>query len=167
VLFGKVEGENVYAKVQDEPFVVTVPRSILESLPANPLQWQELSIFKVKPENIVSVEVTKGQEQPTSLVRDQDQWKLAKGDAVVNQVNAQSLVNTVSNLSAVRWAGAAAPEHGLASPAVVVSFKDKDGGAYKLVVGAKTPEEMWHATAEGRTAHSCSAAPMWKRRNFH
>ncbi|HEX8312416.1 MAG TPA: DUF4340 domain-containing protein [Chthoniobacteraceae bacterium] len=151
VLFGKTEGASVYAKVQDEPFVVTVPNTVLGSLPADPLQWQELTIFKLKPEEIVSFEVTKANEPAIALVRDKDQWKLAKGDGAVNQVNAQSLINTISSLSAVRWAGVAAPEHGIDKPSVVVSFKDKAGTSYKLTTGAKTPEEMWYATAEGKT----------------
>jgi hypothetical protein len=127
-----------------------VPKGILASLPANPLQWQELSIFKVKPENVSSFEVTKGDELANSLVREKDQWKLAKGDAAVNQVNAQSLINTVSSLSAVRWVGRNSAGTRLREAVATVSFKDEQGGAYKLIIGAKTPEEMWYATAEGK-----------------
>ena len=45
--------------------------------------------------------------QPTlTLERDKDKkWALAKGDGKVNQTNAQSLVNTLATLRAVRWLG--------------------------------------------------------------
>src|SRR5439155_1550653 len=52
VAFGKVEGENVYARVGDEPFVVAVHRNLLDQIFTDPLQWQELSIFNFKPEQI-------------------------------------------------------------------------------------------------------------------
>lgn len=158
-LFGKLEGDNVYAKLENEPFIVTVPKEILNSFPSDPLQWQELSIFKTKSEEVTALEVTKSGESAISFIREKDQWKLSKGDGAVNQVNVQSLVNTVSSLSAVRWAGAASPSQGLDQPVVAVTFKKADGTASNLRVGAKTAEEMWHATAEGKTGTFLMSRP--------
>src|SRR5438034_1297166 len=42
IAFGKVDGDNVYARLGDEPFVVAVRRSLLDQIPIDPLQWQEL-----------------------------------------------------------------------------------------------------------------------------
>src|SRR5947208_5984815 len=50
--FGRIDGENVFARCGDEPFIVAVRRSILDNIFADPLQWQELTIFKFKPEQI-------------------------------------------------------------------------------------------------------------------
>ena len=158
-LFGKLEGDNVYAKLENEPFIVTVPKEILNSFPSDPLQWQELSIFKTKSEEVTALEVTKSGEPAISFIREKDQWKPSKGDGAVNQVNVQSLVNTVSSLSAVRWAGAASPSQGLDQPVVAVTFKKADGTASNLKVGAKTAEEMWHATAEGKTGTFLMSRP--------
>src|SRR6266699_1663488 len=52
IAFGKSEGANVYARLTDEPFVVAVRRGLLDQISPDPLQWQELSIFKFKPEQI-------------------------------------------------------------------------------------------------------------------
>ncbi|PYJ99047.1 MAG: hypothetical protein DME68_04920, partial [Verrucomicrobia bacterium] len=52
VAFGKVDGDNVYVRLADEPFVVAVRRTLLDQISTDPLQWQEISIFKVKPEQI-------------------------------------------------------------------------------------------------------------------
>src|SRR5256884_3471380 len=46
LVFGKDEGDNVYARLTDEPFVVAVRRGLPDRISADPLQWQELSIFK-------------------------------------------------------------------------------------------------------------------------
>src|SRR5204863_341985 len=45
IAFGKIDGENIFARVGEEPFVVAVRRSTLDNIFADPLQWQELAIF--------------------------------------------------------------------------------------------------------------------------
>src|SRR5437868_12967987 len=50
--FGRIDGENVYARVGAEPFVVTARRAVLDNIFSSPLRWQDLAIFKFKPEQI-------------------------------------------------------------------------------------------------------------------
>ena len=150
VLFGKTEGESTYAKLDDEPFIVSVPAALLETIATDPLEWQPVEIFKYKPDDIVTLEVTREGQPAVALERDKDKnWKLTKGDGAVNQANAGSLVNTLSTLNAVRWVGATVPEHGLEKPAITVSFKTASGAAGKLLIGGGTPDEMWYGSAEG------------------
>ena len=151
VLFGKLEGDKVYAKLDEEPFIVTLPKSILDTIRADPIQWQELAIYKMKAEDITAIEVTRDGQPPISLEREKDKWKLAKGDGNLNQVNAQSLVNTLSSLRAVRWNGVAKPEDGLEKPMVIVTFKTSANASGKLSVGSKSADEMWSASADGLT----------------
>ncbi len=150
VLFGKPEGETVYAKLDDEPFVVSVPRTLLDFAMTDPLQWQDLAVYKNAANDLSALEVTREGQPALSLERDKDsQWALTKGDGRVNQTNAQSLVNTLAKLRAVRWLGASAPEHGLAKPALTVAFKTKDQPAGKLQIGAATKDGLHYASAEG------------------
>ena len=152
VLFGKAENAIVYAKLDDEPFIVAVQPELLEAALTDPNQWQPLEIYRHKTEDITAVEVTRDGQPTISLVRDKDKgWKLAKGDGSVNQVNASSLVNTLAALRAVRWVGATKPEHGFGKPALSVAFKTAGGTSGRLTVGNVTAEEMWHANAEGFT----------------
>jgi hypothetical protein len=149
VLFGKTEGEAVYAKLDEEPFVVSVPKGLLDFVMADALQWQDLAIYKHKAEDLTGLEITREGQPTITLERDKDKnWALAKGDGKVNQTNAQSLANTLASLRAVRWAGAPTPEQGLAQPKITVSFKTAGGGG-KLLIGAETPERLSFATAEG------------------
>src|SRR5204863_8629120 len=60
--FGKQDGDNVYAGLTDEPFVVAVHPSLLDQISADPLQWQELSIFKFKPDEIHRLSITTDKE---------------------------------------------------------------------------------------------------------
>jgi Domain of unknown function (DUF4340) len=149
--FGKVEGDNVYARVGDEPFVVAVRRNLLDQIFTDPLQWQELSIFSFKPEQIHRLSVTTDKE--LSLVRGtNNQWSWAKGSGPVNQTNVQSLLNSLVTLRAVRWIGSATPAHGFDKPQLVVTFTTSpdDKATHKLTIGPATPNGMWFAKVDER-----------------
>ena len=151
VAFGKIEGENVYARVGDEPFVVAVRRNLLDQIFTDPLQWQELSIFNFKPEQIHRVSVTTDKE--LSLVRDaNNQWSWTKGSGAINQTNVQSLLNSLATLRAVRWIGSTTPAHGFDKPQLVVTFTTSpdDKAIHKLTIGAATPNRMWFAKVDER-----------------
>ncbi len=147
VHFGRTEGEIVYAKLEDEPFVVSLNKSVLEAMATDVSQWRDLEVFEFKPTAIEAVAVTKSARPPLEIVREKGEWKLAKTDGELNKINAESLVNTLASLRAVRWVGPAVPEHGFANPAVTIKFK-AGGKAHKLTVGAKTPDGMWFAVAD-------------------
>ena len=149
VLIGKVDGDRVFAKLDEEPFIVSLPKAVLDEIRTDPIQWQELAIYKFKPEEITALEVTREGQPPVSIEREKDKWKLAKGDGNLHQINAQSLVNTLATLRAVRWNGVAKPEDGLEKPTVVVTFKTAANVAGKITVGALAEDGMWNASAEG------------------
>jgi hypothetical protein len=151
IAFGKEEGDNVYARLTDEPFVVAVHRALLDQISPDPLRWQDLSIFKFKPEQIHRVSVTTDKE--LSLERDQtNQWHWLKGSGVINQANLQSLLNALSNLYAVRWVGATTAQHGLEKPQLVVSFTSSpdDKTSHKLMVGTQNSDGTFNARIDRR-----------------
>ena len=151
IAFGKVDGDNVFARLGEEPFIVAVRRSLLDNIFADPLQWQELAIFRFKPDEIHKLTVTTDHE--LALVRnDQKQWSWVKGSEPINIVNVQSLLNTLSVLRAVRWTGATTPAHGLDKPQVTIAFTTSadDKNVHKLVVGAPAGEGMWFARTDER-----------------
>src|SRR6266513_3824706 len=151
VAFGKVEGENVYARVGDEPFVVAAHRNLLDQIFTDPLQWQELSIFNFKPEQIHRVSVTTDKE--LSLVRDaKSQWSWTKGSGAINQTNLQSLLNSLATLRGVRWIGPTTPAHGFDKSHLVVTFTTSpdDKATHKLTIGTVTPNGIWFAKVDER-----------------
>jgi hypothetical protein len=150
LLFGKAEGADVYAKTEDEPFILATPNTILTSIVTDPLQLQPLEIYQNKAEDIASFELTREGQPNLSFERDKDKnWKLAKGDEKVNTINVQSLVNTLASLRAVRWVGATTPEHGLDKPEVTITFKTAGNTSGKLLFGKQSPDEMRYASADG------------------
>jgi hypothetical protein len=130
---------------------VAVRRGLLDQISPDPLRWQEMSIFKIKPEQIHRVSVTTDKE--LSLERDQhNEWHWLKGSGTINQANLQSLFTTVSNLYAVRWLGATTPQQGFDKPQLVLSFTTSpdNKASHKLTVGAKNNDGTFCACVGGR-----------------
>ncbi len=151
IAFGKDEGDNVYARLTDEPFVVAVRRTLLDQISPDPLHWQELSIFKFKPEQIHRISVTTDKE--LALERDQDnQWHWLKGNGAINQANLQSLLTSLSNLHAVRWLGTTTPQEGFDKPKLVIDFTTSpdNKASHKLTIGVQNNDGTFCARVEGR-----------------
>jgi hypothetical protein len=151
IAFGKQDGDIVYGRLGDEPFIVAVRKKLLDEILADPLQWQELSIFKFKPEQIHRLSVTTAAEQ-TLLRGANGEWTWAKGSGPIDQVNVQSLLNTLTNLHAVRWLGTPAPQHGFDKPQITIAFTTSpdDKAVHKLTVGGPNGNGMWFAKVDER-----------------
>jgi hypothetical protein len=148
--FGKEDGDNVYARLTDEPFVVTARRGLLGQISANPLQWQELSIFKFKPDQIHRLSITTDKE--LSLERgENNQWHWLKGTGQIDEKNVQLLLNTLSSLHAARWRGATKPQDGLEKPQLTLAFTTSpdDKTTHRLIIGAPANDGTWSAHVDG------------------
>jgi Domain of unknown function (DUF4340) len=151
VTFGKVDGDNVYARLADEPFVVAVRRGLLDQIPIDPLQWQELSIFKFKPEQIHRLNVSTDKE--LTLERgENNQWRWLKGSDEINQANVRSLLNTLSSLRALGWSGPTSAQQGFDKPQLAITFTTSpdDKVSHKLLVGSAAGNGTWFARTEER-----------------
>jgi hypothetical protein len=151
IAFGKIEGENVYARLGDEPFIVAVRRSLLDNIFADPLQWQELAIFRGKPEEVHKLTVVTDREWALGRSENKE-WTWVKGSEPINQVNVQSLLNTLTVLRAVRWTGMTTPAHGFDKPQVAITFTTSpdDKSIHKLVVGGPAGQGLWYARTDER-----------------
>jgi hypothetical protein len=155
VHFGKVEGDSGYAKLDDEPFIVAAPKTLIEQIPTDAVQLQPVTIYSYKPEEITTLSVAREGQPAVAVEKQADgKWKLAKGDGDVNHDNANSIVNTLAKVSAVRWIGPTVPEHGLENPVITVTFTATQGDKKsngKLTIGAMTGDSLSYAAAEGLT----------------
>ncbi len=154
VLFGKMDGGGVYAKVADEPFVVSVPQTLLADIPADPLGWQPVAIFQADPDKVVSLEIKAHDRPDLALTRpEKGTWTLAnKAAGELNTSKAQSVASVLARLRAVRWVGAVRPEFGLDQPVEALTFATsgdpKTTG--RLLLGKATPEAMHYAQVDGK-----------------
>ncbi len=149
--FGRIDGDVVYARVGEEPFIVAVRKALLDTIFTDPVQWQELAIFKFKPEEVHRLNVVAMGE--ATLVRGaNNEWTRAQGTEPINAVNVQSLLNTLTNLRAVRWIGGAMPAQAFDQQQIAITFttSPEDKATHKLIVGGSAGSGMWYARVEGR-----------------
>jgi hypothetical protein len=140
IAFGKIDGENIFARVGEEPFVVAVHRSTLDNIFADPLQWQDLTIFKFKPEQIHRFALFTDHEQ--SLIRGpNNQWEWVTGNGPINTVAMQSLVNALASLHAVRWL-ANVPPAAFDKPQLVATFTTSadDKAQHKVTISGPSAD---------------------------
>jgi hypothetical protein len=138
--FGKIDGENIFVRVGEEPFVIAVHRSTLDNIFADPLQWQDLTIFKFKPEQFHRLALFSDHEQ--SLIRGaNNQWQWVAGNGPINTVNVQSLVNSLASLHAIRWV-ASVPPTTFDKPQLVATFTTSpdDKTQHKLTIGSPSAD---------------------------
>jgi hypothetical protein len=124
---------------------------LLDLIFMDPLQWQELSIFNFKPEQIHRVTVTTDKE--SALVRaENNHWNWADGSGPINQTNLQSLLNSLATLRAVRWIGSTTPAHAFDKPRLVVTFTTSpdDKTTHKLTIGVSARDGMSFAKVDER-----------------
>jgi hypothetical protein len=151
ITFGKIDGDNVYARLADEPFIVAIRRGLIDQMFTDPVQWQELSIFKFKPEQIHRLNVATTNE--STLARGANgEWAWVKGGGTINQANLQSLLNTLSGLHAVRWVGPTRPQHGFEKPQFTITFTTSpdDKNSHKLSVGSAAGDGNWFGHVDER-----------------
>ena len=149
--FGRVEGDDVYARTGEEPFIVAVNRELLNKIWVDPLQWQELAIFRFKPNEIHRLSRVTDREE--SVVRNGARdWKWIEGQGALDSIDLASLINTLASLRAVRWVGATTPAHGFENPQLVITFTTSpdDKTLHKLTIGNRTDDAMWFAKVDGR-----------------
>ncbi len=126
-------------------------RGLLDNIFTDPLQWQELAIFRFKADEVHKLTVVTDHE--SALLRNANkEWTWVKGDAPIQQTNVQSLLNTLTVSRAVRWAGATIPGHGFEKPQIAITFTTSpdDKAVHKLVVGGPAGGGMWFARTDER-----------------
>ena len=154
VSFGKSDNAVIYARVEDEPFVVSVPKALVDELPTDPIAWQSDTLFQAEPAKINSLEVAvTGRPTLTFTHPDKGEWATTgKVEGTLNKARVDAIANVLSRLRAVRWLGAVKPGYGLDKPTATFKFGStsdaKLGG--RLVLGASDPQQNVYAQVDGK-----------------
>jgi len=159
--FGKTDGDIVYARLEDESFIVSVNKAILSEISINPVEWRALAVFGFKPSEIATLDVTNFTDgiprPPVALVFKENQWLADEGSTpgTLNPINIQSLANTLAPLKAMQWTGEAGP----LVPSETLEFTTADGKSHKLILGAPAPDGTCLGMVEGDPGVFRLAAP--------
>ncbi len=150
ISFGRTEGDEVYARIGEEPFIVAVPRSLPEGIFTDPVQWQDVALIRAKPETFQHLSITT--DQALVVKRGADGAWVREGEgAPVSQAHVQSLVSTLGKLRAVRWEAAPTTPDAFAQPQIQIAVATSPDGkdAQRLVIGGPAGNGMWYGKIEG------------------
>jgi hypothetical protein len=154
LLFGPIEGDSAYCKLEEEPFIVAAPKSLIEEIPADPVCLQPLEVLNLRTEDVVSISSRKGAETIT-IEKHADSWKRSGGEGSVNQDAVQNILRLVAGLRTTKWIGPTDQSaHGLEKPEFEITFESKkngEAGMLKIAVGSPCEGENYlHATVSSR-----------------
>lgn len=146
LLLGKVDGDKLYAKLKDEPFVVAVDPAMIGEVNRHALAWKNPVVNSFKADEITSVEISKGESKAWKVEKDPaGKWKLTAGGGEINETNVLSILNTLANLKAVEWVGPTSPEYALEAPRLSVTYTLGEKKE-TIRVGAATPQGATYAS---------------------
>jgi hypothetical protein len=144
--FGKSENGSTYGRIADEPFVFSVPDTLVAGLPTDKFDFKTLTITDLKRPDLISVHIERFDSEPLDLVRnDQNKWTLKGEESLQNDGQIQLLLNTVCSIRAADWVGDPKPEYGLESPSMtlVVTYQNAEKKeVVTLRIGSADPEHF-------------------------
>ena len=151
LLFGPIEGDSAYCKLEEEPFIVSAPKLLIEQIPTDPVCLQPLEVLNLKAEEVVSITSKKGADIVT-IEKQADSWKRSGGEGAVNQDAVQNILRLVAGLRTTKWIGPTDQlAHGFEKSEFEIRFeskKDGEAGSLRIVVGSPYEGENYlHATA--------------------
>ncbi|HEY5892418.1 MAG TPA: DUF4340 domain-containing protein [Chthoniobacterales bacterium] len=144
VQFGKTEGDKLYARVAEEPFVVSVQPGILGNLPSAPAAFKSLEVLNIDPAMVTEIVFQSPGGKPLVVKRDAEKWTAS--DAALPP-NIDGVVATLAKLRAVKWLLPSAENSGL-DHAQTIQFKTGDV-TRKLLLGNPDAEGNAYAKLEG------------------
>jgi hypothetical protein len=103
---GDSDNEDYYARVEEEPYIVAIPKRLVEQLPTSSLAFRSPEILSLQRSELLSVEI-KTKDQTTMLTRNgKGQWVVQGLTGKQNDLAVQTFLNTVTSLRALGWVSA-------------------------------------------------------------
>jgi Domain of unknown function (DUF4340) len=142
---GRLEGENYYARVEEEPYVVALPKRIVDQLPTNDFSFRSHEILNLPRTDLASVEITKDGSTVVLTRNEKGQWIVQGQNGSQNDLAIQTFLNTLSGLQSAAWVS----EKSLAAePPVekIVIRRKSDQKEIVLEIGEKAAQGDEYAT---------------------
>ena len=151
--FGSVEGDSGYAKLDDEPFIVASPKTLLESIPVHRAQIQPLNVWEVKADSTIALEVT-NESGTLKLEKKDNVWKLAAGEGTLNEEKVTALVGVLAGIHTSKWfAPGEVSKEALDKPATTIRITLKEGeksDTLTLTVGQALGSEGFYSQVSSK-----------------
>jgi hypothetical protein len=123
IRLGATERDELFAQRADEPWISTFPASAFDLLTPTSAHVRKLKLMEEKSEELVELSIKRSGTTEKLVKSDKNSWEIQQPIKIeADSVIANELGQLFSKLEALRFvADAPEPEHGLDSPAIVVT----------------------------------------------
>jgi len=153
--FGNSEGGFTYARVEQEPYIFSVPDKFVNDLSTNEINFRTLDIVELRRDELESVHIEKPGTEPIDLVRANNRkWVIKGAEAHQDEGRIQSFLNTLSSLRATAWVRNSSPEQDPNAFSLVVKFRYQSGESNReteLRFEGTNPENQHYGTSTEQT----------------
>ena len=142
---GRSDSESYYARVEEEPYIVALPRRIVDQLPTSDFSFRSHEILNLQRSDLASVEITR---RGTTLVLTRNakgQWIVQGANGTQNDLAIQTFLNTLSGLQTVAWVSEKSLPAEPTEETIVIRGKNQPEQIV-LQIGEKAPQGDEYAT---------------------
>jgi len=159
LLMGMEEGGAIYAKLEEEPFIVSVSKSLFESIPKDlsslePIPAPE-AVHVFAPEQVVGLETSSGAGNLLNLEKSEGAWKVSGGAAPADTAAVDSLLKHLADLKAPHKELTAAEQPATDEKPVVevklILQSEGKASEIRYSVGARDRDGFFQTTVSGKT----------------
>ena len=153
LLLGRSENGCTFARLSEEPYIVSLPDAALAPWPKTSIEFQTLNLLDLRRQDLAAVTLHRRGRPDVHLTRNpQGQWLKNQEAASVDDPRVQAFLDAVVGLRAVAWVGPSNPAHGLADPVVSVTLQLQDSDS--------TREAEMKVGAPGNGGYFCSTTHL-------
>jgi hypothetical protein len=157
LLFGKVEGENCFVKLEEEPFIVSASKRLFESLPSDVFDLlappAPARVLALAPAEVSAISSEGGGLPAVSIQKTDGVWKPTTGSAALDVPAIEGLLKELETMKAGKVTGQYAPlVRALETPTLTLKITTKGASGQKqqvLKVGAALKDGVQPATLDG------------------
>jgi hypothetical protein len=142
---GRSENDYYYARVEEEPYIVALPKRIVEQLPTDHFSFRSHEILNLQRSDLTSVEITKKGAIVVLTRNPKGQWVVQGANGTQNDLAIQTFLNTLCGLQATAWVSEKSLPAEPTEETVVIHRKSEPQGIV-LQIGEKASQGDEYAT---------------------
>jgi hypothetical protein len=132
--FGNSENGATYARLEEEPYIFSIPDPLVAGLPTAEFSFRTLDVLDLRRDQLVSLLIERRGEEPVELVRSvEGKWILEGREDHQKDAQVQLFLNTLTGLRAAAWVGNAKPQYGLDQPPLLIKVRYQSRGQSREV----------------------------------
>jgi hypothetical protein len=122
---GKLDKDTYFARIEEEPYVFSLSKQTVDSLPAQDFNFWALDVLSIERSDLRSIEINNDAGKVELVRNDREKWVVREKAESQDEAALQTFLNAVSHIRALAWLGPSQPAHGLDHPTEMIRIRTK------------------------------------------